>query len=108
MNDNPRAPPDIAVALKWQEGHGAPRVTAKGRGETARRILDVADASGVPLRQDPELTALLCQVDIGDQIPRELYVAVAEVIAFAYLLSERQPGSSAGAEGDPVSGPPPA
>ncbi|MBT8446801.1 MAG: EscU/YscU/HrcU family type III secretion system export apparatus switch protein [Gammaproteobacteria bacterium] len=108
MNENTPAPPDVAVALKWEEGRGAPRVTAKGRGETARRILDLADASGVPLRQDAELTALLCQVDIGAQIPRELYIAVAEVIAFAYLLSERQPGTTAAAGEDGISDPPPA
>ena len=102
------SPPDLAVALKWDEAEAAPRVTAKGRGDIASRILELADASGVPLRQDADLTRLLCQVDLGAQIPRELYVAVAEVIAFAYMLSERTPGQTAAADPATVSDPPPA
>ena len=75
-----------AVALRY-EGHGAPRITAKGRGLTAERILALAKEHGIPLREDPDLVYLLSQLDLGDEIPATLYVAVAEVIAFAYRLS---------------------
>ena len=75
-----------AVALRY-EGKGAPRVTAKGRGQTAERILALAQEHGIPLREDPDLVYLLSQLDLGDEIPATLYLAVAEVIAFAYRLS---------------------
>lgn len=81
---------DSAVALSYG-GTGAPRVTAKGQGELARRIVALAERNGIPLRQDPELTALLARVPLDSEIPEELYVAVAEVIAFAYRLSDEWP-----------------
>jgi flagellar biosynthesis protein len=75
----------LAVALHY-DGSNAPRVTAKGRGLVAEQILEVADANDVPIREEPELVELLCRLDLGDEIPEALYVAVAEVIAFAYRL----------------------
>lgn len=75
----------LAVALRW-EGLGAPRITAKGQGEIAQRILDLAAAHAVPLREDPALVEILSQIDLGREIPAPLYLAVAEVIAFAYAL----------------------
>lgn len=75
----------LAVALRW-EGRSAPRVTAKGQGEVARRILDLAAAHAVPLREDPALLEILSHVELGREIPAPLYHAVAEVIAFAYSL----------------------
>ncbi|MDZ7754155.1 MAG: EscU/YscU/HrcU family type III secretion system export apparatus switch protein [Gammaproteobacteria bacterium] len=79
-----------AVALQY-DGRAAPRVTAKGRGKVAEHILELAAEAGVPVQEDPELTLLLAQVELGDEVPRELYVAVAQVIAFAYRLSGREP-----------------
>jgi flagellar biosynthesis protein len=78
--------PASAVALRY-EGKGAPRVTAKGSGLTAERILALAEEHGIPLREDPDLVYLLSQLDLGEEIPATLYIAVAEVIAFAYRLS---------------------
>lgn len=79
-----------AIALRY-DGDDAPRVTAKGSGAVAEAILAAAREHGVPLREDPELTAMLAQLDLGEAIPRELYVAVAEVIAFAYIVTGRFP-----------------
>jgi len=77
---------DVAVALKW-DGSGAPRVTAKGRGETAQRILKLAQEHSIPLQHEQDLVELLLLVDLDREIPQNLYVAVAEVIAFAYSLT---------------------
>jgi flagellar biosynthesis protein len=82
--------PDLVVALHY-DGVNAPRVTAKGRGTLADQILAIAEAHDIPLEKDPELTELLAQIPLGDEIPQALYLAVAEVIAFAYLLSGKMP-----------------
>ncbi len=82
-------PLDLAVALHY-DGTSAPRVMAKGRGETAEKILALAEEHDVPLYTDPQLVKVLGHIPLGEEIPRELYVAVAEVIAFAYWLSGRR------------------
>jgi len=87
---------NIAVALHY-DGDNAPSVTAKGHGDIARHIYEIAREHDVPLHEDAELVQLLAQLDLGEEIPRALYVAVAEVIAFAYLVSgkykDMMPGS---------------
>ncbi len=88
MNDAPDI--DVAVALHW-DGIGAPRVTAKGRGELAARIAALALEHDVPISDDPELVEVLAQVELGATIPEALFVAVAEVIAFAYSVSDQLP-----------------
>lgn len=86
----PNSPKDInvAVALKY-DGKGAPKVTATGKGLTAAKILEIAEEHNIPLQSNPELAQILAQVPLGDDIPQELYAAVAEVIAFAYYLSDK-------------------
>jgi len=79
-----------AVALHYG-GRGAPRVVAKGAGEVAERILEVARRHGVPLESDPGLLDLLARVDLGEEIPRPLFAAVAQVLAFAWSVSGRLP-----------------
>ncbi|MEE7626943.1 EscU/YscU/HrcU family type III secretion system export apparatus switch protein [Methylobacter sp. Wu8] len=81
---------DIAVALKY-DGKNAPKVTASGTGLTAEQILQIAEHHGIPLQTEPELARILAQIPLGDEIPNELYVAVAEIIAFAYFLSGKTP-----------------
>ncbi|WP_018935543.1 EscU/YscU/HrcU family type III secretion system export apparatus switch protein [Thioalkalivibrio sp. ALJ24] len=77
---------DRAVALEWDR-HNAPRITASGAGVTAEEILRVAEAYDIPLHHDAVLTEALAQVPLGEDIPEELYVAVAEVLAFVFLLA---------------------
>ena len=79
------------VALKY-DGEGAPRVTAKGKGYIAEEILAIAREHNIPMYEDPELVRLLSQLELGDEIPRSLYLAVAEVIAFAYFISGKTVG----------------
>ena len=80
-----------AVALHYS-GKGAPRVTAKGKGELAEQIIAIAREHDVPIQEDEQLVSLLAQIDLGEEIPELLYIAVAEVLAFAYWLSGRVPG----------------
>lgn len=95
---NGRSAQPIAVTLAW-DGRDAPRVTATGRGDLAERIRSLAAEHEIPLYQDWDLVELLAQVPLGDEIPRELYVAVAEVIAFAYRISGRDPETTTNTTG---------
>ncbi len=79
-------PRSIAVALAYATGDGAPRVVAKGRGVLAQTIMDRAREAGVFVHESPELVALLMQVDLDARIPAQLYVAVAELLAWVYRL----------------------
>ncbi len=88
-----------AVALRY-DGRGAPRVTATGSGATAERILAVARAHGVPLHEDPALAEALAAIPLGEEIPRELYVAVAEVLAFVLLVHGRGTDPAVAEPGD--------
>ena len=91
MTDYDSKKPDTrAVSLKY-DGKEAPRVTAKGEGLLAERILEIAREHGIPLHEDPDLVSLLAKLDLGDEIPRALYVAVAEIIAFAYIMTGKIP-----------------
>lgn len=84
--------PKTAIALTYDpESGGAPRVSAKGQDAMAEEILALARAHGVHLHEDKQLTAALAQIPLGDDIPQALYVAVAEVLSFAYYLSGREP-----------------
>lgn len=83
-------PAPVAVALAY-DGKGAPRVVAKGSGEIADKILATAREHGVPLQPDADLVRLLAQLDLGDEIPRALYVAVAHVLAFAWAVTGKAP-----------------
>ncbi|WP_293866713.1 EscU/YscU/HrcU family type III secretion system export apparatus switch protein [uncultured Alsobacter sp.] len=78
------APPDtrrLAVALQYDR-QGAPRVTAKGRGATAEKIIETAKSHDIPLEDDPVLAEALAKIPLDDEIPVELYRAVATVIGF--------------------------
>ena len=76
-----------AVALHYDQ-QGAPTVLASGAGEVARLIKERAEAAGVPLVEDPKLSYLLSKIPLGDEIPPELYRAVAEVLVFVLRLEK--------------------
>lgn len=80
--------PRRATALRY-EGTGAPRVAASGQGYIADRILEVARENGVPVRSDPALSRALEALELEQEIPEDLYKAVAEAIAWAYSLDLR-------------------
>lgn len=77
-----------AAALRYRMGEdSAPRLVAKGAGKLAERIIAAAKEAGIPLREDPDLLALLMTLDLEETIPPELYAAVAEVLAFVYRMN---------------------
>jgi flagellar biosynthesis protein len=78
--------PIKAVALAYEAGSTAPKVVAKGRGLIAQEIIKRAQAAGVFVHESPELVSLLMQVDVDDQIPPQLYLAVAELLAWLYQM----------------------
>ncbi len=88
-------PTHVAVALKYTPGRGAPRVLAKGKGQVAARIREVATENRVPLVEDvPLARALYKSCEIGAEIPAEMFTAVAKVLAFVMALKAR--GAAAG------------
>ena len=88
-------PTHVAVALKYEPGKSAPRVTAKGAGTIAARIREEAETKGVPMVRDiPLARALHSACELGQEIPVELYNAVARVLAFVMALKNR--GAAAG------------
>lgn len=84
-----------AVALKYQqnEGPSSPKIVAKGEGDVAQEIIELAKKHGVLVHQDDELTALLAQLDLGQEIPQAMYHVIAELIAFSYVLQGKYPES---------------
>lgn len=79
-----------AVAL-FYDGVNAPQITAKGAGKLAEEIIALAQEHGVPLCDNPTLVDLLVNLELGDEVPEALYVAVAYIIAFAYQLEGKTP-----------------
>ncbi|HOW99646.1 MAG TPA: EscU/YscU/HrcU family type III secretion system export apparatus switch protein [Deltaproteobacteria bacterium] len=84
---------DRAVALKYERGKApAPKVTAKGRGLVAERILAIARENNIPVRQDKLLLDALYKLDINEEIPEELYRVIAEILAFVYRMNRKRGG----------------
>ncbi|WP_315780842.1 MULTISPECIES: EscU/YscU/HrcU family type III secretion system export apparatus switch protein [unclassified Bradyrhizobium] len=77
----------LAVALHYDKGLGAPRVVAKGKGTIGAKIIEVAKAHDIPIEENEVLAGALSNVELGDEIPEELYKAVAEVLVFVLNLS---------------------
>lgn len=87
-------PPDglVAVALDWDGADdSAPRITASGRGYLAERILQLAFANGVRVRQDADLAQVLAALEVDSEIPLEAFAAVAEVLAYVYQANHHWP-----------------
>jgi flagellar biosynthesis protein len=78
----------LAVALHYDRT-GAPRVVAKGKGSIGAKIIEVARAHNIPVEENELLAGALSNVELGDEIPAELYKAVAEVLIFVLRLSGR-------------------
>ncbi|MGJ8680117.1 EscU/YscU/HrcU family type III secretion system export apparatus switch protein [Paraglaciecola sp.] len=90
-----------AVGLKYQQDNNkdAPKVIAKGFGELAEEIITLAQQNGVLIHQDPYLSDFLATLDLGQEIPDQLYHVIAELIAFSYVLQGKIPDSWAKTHG---------
>ena len=78
-----------AIAVKYDTKEGkAPKIIATGKGNVADKILEVAEENKIPFFEDPSLTDLLSKLELNQQIPGELYVLIAEVLAFVYQLDK--------------------
>ncbi len=80
----------IAVALAYDKMRDdAPRVAAKGKGQIAQVIIDLAMEHGVEIRTDADLATMLSKLDIDTPIPLEAYAAVAEMLAYIYKANAK-------------------
>jgi flagellar biosynthesis protein len=80
----------MAASIRYDgKKDGAPRLTAKGHGILADRIIELARKHDIPVKEDPALVSILCKLDINKEIPTDLYRAVAEILAFIYTENER-------------------
>ncbi len=80
----------IAIALKY-DGGAAPKIIAKDSGRAGADIIELARQYGVPIYEDPVLAQILAQIELNESIPEDLFIIVAEILAFAYLISGQTP-----------------
>jgi flagellar biosynthesis protein len=82
--------PKMAAAIRYDAAKDdAPRLTAKGKGHMAERIIELARQHDIPVRSDRALVQILSKLDMDQHIPSELYRAVAEILAFVYSSNEK-------------------
>jgi len=86
MKQPANTPQQIAVALTYGQNQGAPKVVAKGRGLIAQAIIERAKQNGVFVHESEDLVGLLIKVELDEEIPPQLYFAVAELLAWLYHL----------------------
>jgi len=80
-----------AVALRYDRTRDdAPKGTAKGKGRVAENIIDLAREHGIPVKDDPDLVEMLSSLELDQEIPSEIYVAVAELLAFVYSANSEK------------------
>ena len=91
-HQHPKSTIAKAAALKY-DGINTPKLIAKGDGAMAQQIVSLAEENDVHIHYDPLLLNVLTQLELGDEIPETLYLAVAKIIAFAYYLQGKHPDS---------------
>ncbi|MGM0502664.1 MAG: EscU/YscU/HrcU family type III secretion system export apparatus switch protein [Bacillota bacterium] len=78
-----------AAALKYNlEKDNAPNLIAKGKGELAKKIISQAEKNNIPIEEDEDIVEILLQLELGAEIPEELYQAVAEILSFIFELND--------------------
>jgi len=89
MTETTEKPVSHAVALAYRDGEFAPRVVARGNGAIAEEIIRRATEAGVYVHQSTDLVRLLLRVDLDEHIPPELYLVIAELLAWLYRMENR-------------------
>ena len=80
-----------SVALKYdQNTDNAPKVIASGKGNIAEKILKKAREENIPIKEDKDVVQVLAELNIGDEIPEDLYMVIAEILSFFYDLEDMQ------------------
>lgn len=80
-----------AAALRYdKDKESAPRVVAKGQGNTAENIIKIAELHNLPIRKDEDLVELLSKVELDKEVPEALYKAVAEIFSFIYKVTKKK------------------
>jgi len=83
-----------AISLQYQkEINSAPKITARGEGWVAEKIIEIAQERNIPIRKDKDLLNLLSEIDVGREVPESLYKVVAELLAWVYQLNKNYPDS---------------
>ena len=105
-----RNPSRKAVALQYGAGSAAPVIVASGMGYLAEKIVEVASDSGVPIYEDNSLATILTQLQLGQEIPEELYKAIVEIYVYflhfdpetgkSEVRKQDRPAPAAGGEGE--------
>ncbi len=79
-----------AVALRYDpQKDNAPRITAKGQGEIAQKIIEIAKEAGVPVKEEKDLVEVLSRLDLYEEIPPETYVIVAQILTWVYEVNKK-------------------
>ncbi|MFW6007065.1 MAG: EscU/YscU/HrcU family type III secretion system export apparatus switch protein [Bacillota bacterium] len=79
-----------AAALKYNiEEDNAPRIIAKGKGEIAQKIVKTAAEHDIPIKKNRDIVEVLTRLNLGDEIPEELYEVIAEILSFIYRLEKK-------------------
>lgn len=95
-NQEKKRPTPKAVALRYiPKVDRAPKITAKGSGLLAEKIIELAKKHGIPIQEDPALVQILSQLDFYQEIPPSVYMVVAEILAFIYSMNNRYQAFSA-------------
>lgn len=83
--------PKKAAALKYdRKQDNAPRLIASGKGQLAKKIIEKAEQEDIPLEKNSDVVDILLTLNIGEEIPEELYAVIAEILSFIYLLEEKK------------------
>ncbi|KAB2953613.1 flagellar biosynthesis protein FlhS [Heliorestis acidaminivorans] len=89
-----------AAAIRYDEANDAPTVIAQGKGHLAQKIIDMAKEKNIPLQEDPLLIENLIDMDLGDNIPPQLYLVIAEILL---MLEEMESDMKSDNELKPIS-----
>ncbi|MCU4675793.1 EscU/YscU/HrcU family type III secretion system export apparatus switch protein [Catenovulum sp. 2E275] len=90
MTEYSKKSPKTAISLTYPAPQ-TPKVVAKGYDHLAEHIIEQAKQAGILVHQDQELAAYLSKLDVGSEIPREIYIIIAELIAWSYMLQGMEP-----------------
>ncbi len=86
MKKNNRQKSALSLHFNQQKDQ-APKVTAKGKGLMAERIIELAREHKIPIKEDPDLVEVLSQVDVNQEVPPTVYRVVAELLAWVYKMN---------------------